>query len=62
MADSLWVLPFGKYKGQEIETVPDSYLHWCLEQDWFCEKFPDKLDDLNQELQYRVDFEKQIRD
>lgn len=24
-------MPFGKYKGQQIEDIPDDYLRWCLE-------------------------------
>lgn len=43
MADSLWIIPFGKYKSFPIEEVPDSYLDWLLEQDWFLEKFADKV-------------------
>lgn len=26
------IMPFGKYKGQDIENVPDSYLLWMYEQ------------------------------
>lgn len=33
MANEL-CLPFGKYKGQHVESVPAGYLLWCLEQDW----------------------------
>jgi len=28
------VLHFGKYKGQDLEDVPDHYLEWLDEQDW----------------------------
>lgn len=24
-------MPFGKYKGQELENIPEDYLRWCLE-------------------------------
>ena len=27
-------MPFGKYKGQEIGSVPASYLDWLAGQDW----------------------------
>lgn len=25
------IIQFGKFKGQEIENIPTSYLTWCLE-------------------------------
>jgi hypothetical protein len=28
------VLPFGKYKNQELSTIPVSYLEWLYKQDW----------------------------
>jgi len=28
------VLPFGKYKNQELSTIPISYLEWLFKQDW----------------------------
>jgi len=28
-------LRFGKYKGQQFENTPKSYLVWLLKQDWF---------------------------
>lgn len=27
-------MPFGKYKGQRLGDVPDSYWRWFLRQDW----------------------------
>ena len=33
--EDLW--PFGKYKGAKACTVPDDYLVWCLNQEWFHE-------------------------
>lgn len=27
-------MPFGKFKGQEIEDLPDSYLCWLYNLDW----------------------------
>ena len=26
-----YVMPFGKYKGQEIQNIPDNYLNWLIE-------------------------------
>jgi hypothetical protein len=25
------IMPFGKYKGQQVEDIPDGYLRWALE-------------------------------
>jgi len=34
------IMPFGKYKGQRLAEIPDSYLRWFLSQDW-CDNWPD---------------------
>jgi len=47
------LLPFGKFKGKAIDEVPDSYLTWLLEQDWFEEKFEDLFDDVQAEINWR---------
>ncbi len=57
MADSLWILPFGKYKGQGIEDIPDSYLDWLTGMSWFKEKFPKERAIILKELKYRDDWE-----
>lgn len=31
MADNL-IMPFGKYRDQNIEAVPASYLLWCIDE------------------------------
>lgn len=28
-------LKFGKYKGQQLKNVPNSYLNWLFSQDWY---------------------------
>ena len=40
-AQSLPVVPFGKYKGQPITNLLNDtkYLEWCKQQEWF-QKFP----------------------
>jgi hypothetical protein len=30
-----FVLPFGKYKGQNFQSTPKGYQEWLLAQDWF---------------------------
>lgn len=58
MAESTWILPFGKrYKNYCIEDVPSSYLEFLLEQDWFCEKFEDKIKLVEEELKFRNKFD-----
>jgi uncharacterized protein (DUF3820 family) len=49
---------FGKYKGQDIEDVPASYLAWLGEQD-FIGKFPDVKNYIEKN---RKGIEKQIED
>ena len=53
MADSLYVMPFGKYKGQGIEDLPDSYLIWLAEQTFFERGYPDGLKAVETELKFR---------
>lgn len=31
-------MPFGKYKGTPLSQVPDNYVDWLLDQDWFTEE------------------------
>lgn len=56
MAESLWIIPFGKHSGKGIEDVPVSYLEWLLEQDWFCEKFKEALEPIKKEMAFRERF------
>jgi uncharacterized protein (DUF3820 family) len=58
MAKSMFVLPFGKYKGEGIEDIPDSYLEFLLEQSWMEEKFPEGLEAILKEVQFREKFGK----
>lgn len=34
------LMPFGKYEGEPIDTIPETYWAWLLEQEWFEGKYP----------------------
>ena len=40
------MMPFGKYIGEHLGTVPDSYWKWFLDQDW-CDEWPDLVEYAN---------------
>ena len=46
-------IPFGKYKGEQITEIPDEYLEWLLDQDWFKDKFKSHYDTITAELTTR---------
>jgi uncharacterized protein (DUF3820 family) len=56
MADSLFTMPFGKFKGQDIEDIETDYLEWIVGEQWFKEKFKDGRKAIEQELEYREKF------
>jgi len=55
MSDGESVITFGRFKGHRIGEVPDSYLIWLSESDWFEKKFPDLQERVNEELAFRED-------
>lgn len=61
MADTLWKIPFGKYRDWDIEDVPDSYLIWLKGEVWLKEKFKDIVPIIEKELKYRNDFDLHIK-
>jgi len=56
------VIPFGKFKGYSLAEVPNSYLRWCLEQDWFEEKYEDLVEPFEDELAWRDSMGVKIED
>jgi len=52
------ILTFGKHKGKAIDEVPDYYLEWITEQDWFEKDYPALAGPVEAELEYR-DFHNQ---
>lgn len=49
--------PFGKYDGVLIADVPNSYLNWILEQDWFFQKYDEVKYQVVIEMEYRKKFD-----
>jgi hypothetical protein len=49
-------IPFGKHKGELLADIPNSYLEWLLEQDFFEEKFHQHWLMSKKELEYRKKF------
>ena len=56
------IMSFGKYKGRFLCDVPDSYLHWCLGQDWFEEKYPVWIAPMEGELTWREEQDVTVED
>lgn len=53
MADSLFTMPFGMFKGEDIEQLDSQYLTWLCEQDWFEKQYPNALKAIETELKFR---------
>jgi uncharacterized protein (DUF3820 family) len=53
MSEGTAVLPFGRYTGCSISEVPDSYLNYLSETDWFEKKYPKLQEAINAEMEYR---------
>ncbi len=49
-------MPFGKYKGTLIADIPNNYLFWIMEQDWFVKEFPTIKEQVVIEIKYRQKF------
>ena len=47
------VMYFGKYKGWKLGAVPNSYLSYLLRQDWFEDSYPDLLEPVEDESNWR---------
>lgn len=47
------IIPFGKYRGQDIVDAPSSYLRWLCLQDWFEDRYKGLLKAIDEELRFR---------
>lgn len=56
------IMPFGVYKGKDIEDVPNSYFEWLLGQDWFNDKFPGLSNLVVKEMDWREKWDIRIKD
>jgi hypothetical protein len=62
MADSLGRIPFGKFKGKDMEDVPNSYLEFLIGEMWFKQQHPMLAENIKKELLYRDRFNVHIKD
>ena len=51
-------LNFGKFKGQDIESIPSDYLRWVVCENWFEDKYPHLVEEIDLELKYRDNWSK----
>lgn len=49
------ILDFGKFKGMNFNSTPESYQKWLLNQDWFRKAITDRVDAKKQELKNLFD-------
>lgn len=54
-------IPFGKHRGELLADIPNSYLEWLLEQDFFEEKFREHWLMSKKEVEYRRKFNIYVR-
>jgi len=52
MSDQEYYMPWGKYRGENIDNVPRSYLEYLLEQEWI-DKHPKLEDAIEEQLEIR---------
>lgn len=59
-------LSFGKYGPgagcRPVSMIPNSYLKWCLEEDWFERKHPELINIFQEELNWRETWNVKIVD
>lgn len=54
-------IPFSKHKGELLADVPNSYLKWLIEQEFYEMKFHEHWLMTKKELEYRSKFDIYIR-
>jgi len=56
------IIPFGVYKGKDIENVPSSYFRWLLKQDFFIDKFIGLSNQVVKEMEWRDKWDKHFEE
>lgn len=50
-------IPFGRHRNELIADIPNGYLEWLLDQDFFETKFHEHWEMTKKELEYRDKFD-----
>jgi hypothetical protein len=53
-------MPWGKYEGRRLDSIPLDYWQWCLEQEWFREQH-DLYDYAKSVVPPSISFEEAVR-
>ena len=53
MAKSLGKMPFGAFKGIDIEDIPNRYLEFIIGEKWFLSRESELTENIKKELKYR---------
>ena len=53
MAESLGQMPFGAFKGVDIEDIPNKYLEFIIGEKWFITRETALAENIKKELKYR---------
>jgi uncharacterized protein (DUF3820 family) len=56
MAESLGKMPFGKFKGHDIEDIPTWHLTFIKGEKWFQDNHKKLCENILKELKYRKQF------
>jgi len=49
------VMYFGRFKDYKLAAVPNGYLNYLLNQDWFEESYPDLFNVVQDEMHWRLE-------
>jgi uncharacterized protein (DUF3820 family) len=56
------VIPFGKFKGKVLEEINSGYLRWLAEEEWFEKKYPELIEPVEDELNWRTTMNRHFYD
>ena len=51
--DPEMIMPLGKHKNKMIGEIPDNYLIWITDEDWFNQKYPNLSNHILLEIAWR---------